>query len=254
MCDLDHHHHDDHFGFLVDTPQTARADRRDAAPHRGDSRRGRARRGAAAGVRGAAARRTAGFPSSCATPDETSKMGGGIGQYALYRAEDKSLCLFSLVVPVGAATPVHDHLAWGLVGIYRGRQDETVYRRLDDGTRSGARGSRGRRSARSSGAASATRCCRRPTTSTTSARSPTRRRSPFTCSRTTPRASGVTSSSRPPASSRRSAPATPTRRARRSSADHEDTKTRRTHEEDKIFFFVFPSCLRVFVVKAEIDD
>ena len=60
-------------------------------------------------------------------------MGGGIGQYALYRAEDGSLCLFSLVVPVGAATPVHDHLAWGLVGVYRGRQDETVYRRLDDG-------------------------------------------------------------------------------------------------------------------------
>jgi predicted metal-dependent enzyme (double-stranded beta helix superfamily) len=43
------------------------------------------------------------------------------------------LCLFSLVVPAGAATPVHDHLAWGLVGIYRGRQDETVYRRIDDG-------------------------------------------------------------------------------------------------------------------------
>ena len=60
-------------------------------------------------------------------------MGGGIGQYALYRAEDGSLCLFSLVVPPGAQTPVHDHLAWGLVGIYRGRQDETVYRRLDNG-------------------------------------------------------------------------------------------------------------------------
>ena len=37
-------------------------------------------------------------------------------------------------MPAGAATPVHDHLAWGLVGIYRGRQDETVYRRLDDGS------------------------------------------------------------------------------------------------------------------------
>jgi 3-mercaptopropionate dioxygenase len=73
------------------------------------------------------------LPESCAKPDDTSKMGGGIGQYALYRAEDGSLCLFSLVVPAGAATPVHDHLAWGLVGIYRGRQDETVYRRLDDG-------------------------------------------------------------------------------------------------------------------------
>jgi predicted metal-dependent enzyme (double-stranded beta helix superfamily) len=29
---------------------------------------------------------------------------------------------------------VHDHLAWGLVGIYRGRQHETIYRRLDDGS------------------------------------------------------------------------------------------------------------------------
>ena len=73
------------------------------------------------------------LPASCAQPDESSKMGGGIGQYALYRAENGSLCLFSLVVPAGASTPVHDHLAWGLVGFYRGRQDETVYRRLDDG-------------------------------------------------------------------------------------------------------------------------
>ena len=56
-------------------------------------------------------------------------MGGGIGQYALYRAENGSLCLFSLVIPAGAQTPIHDHLAWGLIGVYRGVQDETVYRR-----------------------------------------------------------------------------------------------------------------------------
>jgi predicted metal-dependent enzyme (double-stranded beta helix superfamily) len=73
------------------------------------------------------------LPDAFARPDDTSRMGGGIGQYALYRAEDGSLCLFSLVVPVGAETPVHDHLAWGIVGIYRGEQHETVYRRLDDG-------------------------------------------------------------------------------------------------------------------------
>ena len=40
-------------------------------------------------------------------------MGGGIGQWLLFRAADGSLCLFSLVVPPGAMTPVHDHLAWG---------------------------------------------------------------------------------------------------------------------------------------------
>ena len=57
-----------------------------------------------------------------------SGMGGGIGQWLLYRAEDQSLSLFSLVVPPGAGTPIHDHLAWGLVGLYEGAQDEEFYR------------------------------------------------------------------------------------------------------------------------------
>jgi 3-mercaptopropionate dioxygenase len=56
-----------------------------------------------------------------------SGMGGGIGQWLLCRAGDGSLSLFSLVVPPGAETPVHDHLAWGLVGLYRGTQDEEIY-------------------------------------------------------------------------------------------------------------------------------
>src|SRR3954471_17795270 len=56
-----------------------------------------------------------------------SGMGGGIGQWLLFRARDRSLTLFSLVVPPGAPTPVHDHLAWGLVGLYRGTQDEEIY-------------------------------------------------------------------------------------------------------------------------------
>jgi predicted metal-dependent enzyme (double-stranded beta helix superfamily) len=60
-------------------------------------------------------------------PAPESGMGGGIGQWSLFRAADGSLSLFSLVVPPGAQTPVHDHLAWGLVGLYRGTQDEEVY-------------------------------------------------------------------------------------------------------------------------------
>jgi predicted metal-dependent enzyme (double-stranded beta helix superfamily) len=56
-----------------------------------------------------------------------SGMGGGIGQWLLYRADDASLSFFSLVVPPGAETPIHDHLAWGLVGLYRGTQDEEIY-------------------------------------------------------------------------------------------------------------------------------
>jgi predicted metal-dependent enzyme (double-stranded beta helix superfamily) len=60
-----------------------------------------------------------------------SGMGGGIGQWLLYRAADQSLSLFSLVVPPGSETPIHDHLAWGLVGLYRGEQDEEIYARRD---------------------------------------------------------------------------------------------------------------------------
>ncbi|MBH8575703.1 cysteine dioxygenase family protein [Nostocaceae cyanobacterium CENA369] len=62
-----------------------------------------------------------------------SKMGGGIGQWLLYRAQDRSLTVFSLVIPPGSTTPVHDHLAWGLIGLYKGNQQETVYRRVDSG-------------------------------------------------------------------------------------------------------------------------
>jgi predicted metal-dependent enzyme (double-stranded beta helix superfamily) len=58
-----------------------------------------------------------------------SGMGGGIGQWLLYRAGGGSLSLFSLVVPPGSETPIHDHLAWGLVGLYRGTQDEEIYAR-----------------------------------------------------------------------------------------------------------------------------
>jgi 3-mercaptopropionate dioxygenase len=62
-----------------------------------------------------------------------SGMGGGIAQWLLFRAADRSLSLFSLIVPAGAQTPVHDHLAWGLVGLYRGTQDEEIYRERDSG-------------------------------------------------------------------------------------------------------------------------
>ena len=68
-----------------------------------------------------------------------SGMGGGIGQWLLYRAGDGSLSLFSLVVPPSAETPVHDHLAWGFVGLYRGTQDEEIFERGGDGLRVTAR-------------------------------------------------------------------------------------------------------------------
>jgi predicted metal-dependent enzyme (double-stranded beta helix superfamily) len=73
------------------------------------------------------------LPAELMAPAPESGMGGGIGQWLLYRAGDGSLSLFSLVVPSGAETPIHDHLAWGLVGLYRGTQDEDVFA-LRDGS------------------------------------------------------------------------------------------------------------------------
>ena len=67
------------------------------------------------------------LPDEFAAANPTSGMGGGIGQWLLFRAGDSSLSLFSLVVPPGEQTPVHDHLAWGLIGLYRGEQEEDVF-------------------------------------------------------------------------------------------------------------------------------
>jgi len=69
------------------------------------------------------------LPDEYAAPVPDSGMGGGIGQWLLYRSGDGSLSLFSLVVPSGSETPIHDHLAWGLVGLYRGTQDEEIFAR-----------------------------------------------------------------------------------------------------------------------------
>jgi 3-mercaptopropionate dioxygenase len=67
------------------------------------------------------------LPQRFQQPNPDSGMGGGIGQWLLFRAGDRSLTLFALIVPPGSATPIHDHLAWGLVGLYRGTQDEEIY-------------------------------------------------------------------------------------------------------------------------------
>jgi predicted metal-dependent enzyme (double-stranded beta helix superfamily) len=77
------------------------------------------------------------LPQKFAQANPESRMGGGIGQWLLYRAKDRSLSIFSLVIPPGSTTPVHDHLAWGLIGLYKGNQKETVYRRVDNGDAEG---------------------------------------------------------------------------------------------------------------------
>jgi len=132
MCSSEHpHDHGGAFGFLVDHP-AIRALIADAEREAASASEPAARIERLKPAFGRLLATDDWLPPEFTRADDTSRMGGGIGQYALYRAEDGSLCLFALVVPPGAETPVHDHLAWGLVGLYRGAQDETVYRRLDD--------------------------------------------------------------------------------------------------------------------------
>jgi 3-mercaptopropionate dioxygenase len=135
MCDFANGSHH-HFGFIVDTPEIRHVVEETQRLMKTVSD-DRARLDELRPAFGKLLKADGWLPEEYAQPDLTSRMGGGIGQYALYRAEDGSLCLFALVVPPGSRTPVHDHLAWGLVGIYRGRQDETIYRRLDDGLNAG---------------------------------------------------------------------------------------------------------------------
>lgn len=68
---------------------------------------------------------------------EHTTMGRQTGMWLLYRAGDGGLAFSVLVLPAGGQTPVHDHLAWGLVGLYRGTQDEVVYTRSDHGEQEG---------------------------------------------------------------------------------------------------------------------
>src|SRR2546427_3323676 len=77
-------------------------------------------------------------PPRFSSPQPTEGKGRRYSSWLVYRSADRSLTLMSLVVPPGSATPIHDHLSWGLVGLYDGTQEERVFRepgRSGDGHR-----------------------------------------------------------------------------------------------------------------------
>src|SRR5258705_928687 len=113
MCDLWHHHAD--FGFIVDVPEIrALIDetRRLSREIRHHAARVDALRPAFSRLLGA----DGWLPDEFARPDTASGMGGGIGQYALYRDEAGAPCLFSLVVPAESSKPGRYQLARGVCG------------------------------------------------------------------------------------------------------------------------------------------
>src|SRR5258705_1885390 len=124
MCDLSHHHHGD-FGFIVDVPEIrALIDetRRLSLEIRDHAARVEALRPAFSRLLAA----EGWLPDEFARPDTASGMGGGIGQYALYRDEAGKLCPFSLVLAARSSTPGHRHPARGAVGGYPGEPLDTT--------------------------------------------------------------------------------------------------------------------------------
>ena len=57
--------------------------------------------------------------------------------YVFYRSDDETLTITAPAFLPGRPTPVHDHLTWGVIGVYSGRQQTTRYVRRDDGSQAG---------------------------------------------------------------------------------------------------------------------
>ena len=62
---------------------------------------------------------------------------GGRRGFEYYRNPDGSLFVYGVRFRHGRPTPVHDHVTWGLIGVYCGKQRTARYRRRDDGSAPG---------------------------------------------------------------------------------------------------------------------
>jgi predicted metal-dependent enzyme (double-stranded beta helix superfamily) len=67
------------------------------------------------------------------TDAEFAKEIDGRTGYEYYRGADSSLHVYGVLFRHGRPTPVHDHVTWGLIGVYSGEQRTTRYWRRDDG-------------------------------------------------------------------------------------------------------------------------
>ncbi|HET6939815.1 MAG TPA: cysteine dioxygenase family protein [Nocardioides sp.] len=66
------------------------------------------------------------------TPDQRVGDPSRYRQHLLHVAEDGAFSVVALVWLPGQATPIHDHLAWCVVGVHQGAEYETRYRLVGD--------------------------------------------------------------------------------------------------------------------------
>ncbi|MDI3257905.1 MAG: cysteine dioxygenase family protein [Kyrpidia sp.] len=55
------------------------------------------------------------------------------GQYLLYQPKDEAFSLIAFVWGPGQAAPIHDHLVWGVIGVFQGEIEETRYKLVGPG-------------------------------------------------------------------------------------------------------------------------
>ncbi|MGI8552914.1 MAG: hypothetical protein ACR2PL_19320 [Dehalococcoidia bacterium] len=61
----------------------------------------------------------------------------GLYRYNFYESPDGTLTINAPAFLKGRPTPVHDHLTWGVIGVYSGEQLTTRYKRYDDTNEAG---------------------------------------------------------------------------------------------------------------------
>jgi predicted metal-dependent enzyme (double-stranded beta helix superfamily) len=86
--------------------------------------------GSAAGGRSAARGRLAGAEGS--QPGDHGKVAGLLGEHERRAADGRCSTLIVVLRP-GTPLPVHDHGSWAVIGVCKGREHETRFRRVDAG-------------------------------------------------------------------------------------------------------------------------
>lgn len=70
-------------------------------------------------------------------PQYATIVDGGRPGFTYYKNDDGSLNVYGVLFRPEHPTPTHDHVTWGIIGVYSGQQRTTRYRRLDDGSTPG---------------------------------------------------------------------------------------------------------------------
>jgi 3-mercaptopropionate dioxygenase len=70
-------------------------------------------------------------------PAFAAAMEGGRRGFEYHQSPDGSLFVYGVLFRHGRPTPVHDHVTWGLIGVYSGEQRTVRYLRRDDGSTPG---------------------------------------------------------------------------------------------------------------------